>query len=746
MIASAQTIATAAQTKANKEPDTYAEILPSLDVLVNQGAQVLLQAQAVHTAIQQASSQVTGATAKTPTVLLASAVDSVQEAQGTASQTSAQVVSWESTAEALAIEFPTLAVDLGLAAINTSIAKAQGPAEVAAGQVDAAVTAANWWQAAANEDDLRSDAGVLSTGQQVLQDLQQAIDRGQELEAQSLSDDSVIRLDTELAQLVAAQGALTKVLNDVRQGNELTKDPLSPHLSKLSAQVAALMAPSAVATAATAQVTAGNSSGAELLFDWLADNLSAELGLQLVADLLTAVEPLDQAMETATQAMTAAGKATVAAQMALQEARLAILAGLEDQSDSRQVMVVEAANPGVWGNSLQVEIVRAPKSEFDVTVREMGLRNGRLVTLAHESYHGLTLADATAANYAPAVVNHTSKLIELEYQGLHVPGTRPQAPEDFQDLEGGRDGGPPGASDLYPVTASDGGGLTGAVEKMKPSLFNILCLPVVATYSSGAMATAIDDSIALAAKNRAFFIADIPANVNTVSAMENWMNLFGNDANYSAAVYYPRLLVPDPLSNYRNRNVGPSGTLAGIYAGNDQNFGVWKAPAGIQAVIENAELASLVTDEDDGKLNPLGVNALRNFKTYGNVVWGARTLAGADLLGSEWKYINVRRLADFIEDSLHQSLKWAVFQDNDERLWAQISTEVGSFMSGLFAAGAFQGTSASQAFLVKCDKSTTTATDIDKGIVNVLVGFAPVKPAEFVIVQIQQLAGQSQAS
>jgi phage tail sheath protein FI len=170
---------------------------------------------------------------------------------------------------------------------------------------------------------------------------------------------------------------------------------------------------------------------------------------------------------------------------------------------------------------------------------------------------------------------------------------------------------------------------------------------------------------------------------------------------------------------------------------------VWKAPAGIDAVLRGAQgLSYRLTDPENGTLNPLGVNCLRNFPVYGNVVWGARTLKGDDRLASEWKYIPVRRLALFIEESLYRGTQWVVFEPNDEPLWSQIRLNLGAFMNNLFRQGAFQGTTPRDAYFVKCDKETTTQNDINLGIVNIIVGFAPLKPAEFVIIKIQQIAGQ----
>jgi phage tail sheath protein FI len=143
-------------------------------------------------------------------------------------------------------------------------------------------------------------------------------------------------------------------------------------------------------------------------------------------------------------------------------------------------------------------------------------------------------------------------------------------------------------------------------------------------------------------------------------------------------------------------------------------------------------------------LNPLAVNCLRTFPASGTVVWGARTLQGNDQLASEWKYIPVRRTALYIEESLYRGLQWVVFEPNDEPLWAQIRLNVGAFMHNLFVKGAFQGQTPRDAYFVKCDKETTTQNDIDLGIVNIVVGFAPLKPAEFVIISLQQIAGQIQ--
>ena len=169
---------------------------------------------------------------------------------------------------------------------------------------------------------------------------------------------------------------------------------------------------------------------------------------------------------------------------------------------------------------------------------------------------------------------------------------------------------------------------------------------------------------------------------------------------------------------------------------------VWKAPAGTEASLTGVlGVKTVLTNDENGVLNPKAVNCIRNLPVYGTVVWGARTLQGNDERGSEWKYIPVRRTALFLEESLYRALKWVVFEPNDEPLWAQIRLNIAAFLQGLFRQGAFQGRTPREAYFVKCDRETTTQADINLGIVNIIVGFAPLKPAEFVVIKLQQIAG-----
>jgi phage tail sheath protein FI len=174
----------------------------------------------------------------------------------------------------------------------------------------------------------------------------------------------------------------------------------------------------------------------------------------------------------------------------------------------------------------------------------------------------------------------------------------------------------------------------------------------------------------------------------------------------------------------------------------DTARGVWKAPAGTEADVRGITgLERKFSDGENGLLNPKAVNTIRIFPT-GVVSWGARTMDGDDGNPSDYKYVSIRRLALYLEESLYRGLRWVVFQPNDEPLWAQIRLNVGAFMHGLFVQGAFQGQKSTDAYFVRCDAETTTQDDRNKGIVNVWVGFAPLKPAEFVVLYLQQMAGE----
>ncbi|QHQ36682.1 phage tail sheath C-terminal domain-containing protein [Algicella marina] len=285
---------------------------------------------------------------------------------------------------------------------------------------------------------------------------------------------------------------------------------------------------------------------------------------------------------------------------------------------------------------------------------------------------------------------------------------------------------------------------TGIFALEDASIFNILCLP--GTPATGPNTGALAAAMAYAEERRAMMIVDIDPNVDTLDDARSWItDDAGPFSGTNTAAYFPRILLGDPLQQNRLRSFPNSGLIAGLWARTDNQRGIWKAPAGIEAGLRGVrELDYTLSDPENGVLNPLGLNCLRTFPVYGTVAWGGRTLFGADARASEWKYIPVRRTALYIEESLYRGTQFAVFEPNDEPLWSQIRLSVGSFMNNLFRQGAFQGASPQEAYFVRCDSSTTTQADIDLGIVNILVGFAPLKPAEFVIISLQQIAGQGQ--
>lgn len=288
----------------------------------------------------------------------------------------------------------------------------------------------------------------------------------------------------------------------------------------------------------------------------------------------------------------------------------------------------------------------------------------------------------------------------------------------------------------------------------KADLFNILCIPPYLDQG-GEPNQDVDVALVSAAaayceKRRAMLLVDPRSGwTDKTITLDKFLDPDADNVgtrSKNAALFFPRLVQPNPLRGNQLEVFAPCGAVAGVFARTDSQRGVWKAPAGLDAALVGVpQLSVQLTDGENGELNPHGINCLRFRPGAGRVVWGARTLQGDDILASEWKYIPVRRMALFLEESLYRGTQWVVFEPNDEPLWAQIRLNVGAFLHNLFRQGAFQGKTPQEAYFVKCDKTTTTQNDIDLGIVNIAVGFAPLKPAEFVIIKIQQLAGQTSA-
>jgi phage tail sheath protein FI len=339
-------------------------------------------------------------------------------------------------------------------------------------------------------------------------------------------------------------------------------------------------------------------------------------------------------------------------------------------------------------------------------------------------------------NYVGSVTTGTARNIPVYITGSSSASARyysvgSSGTAGFQTAgDAGNDGAGPQASDYddaYPIIDSE------------VDLFNLMILPPDRD-DPDLVAQLWGNASVFCEKRRAFLLMDAPSSWSSAQAASSGIASArtGLVKDYSA-LYFPRLVVNE---NGREVRIGSSGAIAGLMARIDSSRGVWKAPAGTEADLRGVVgLEQEFSDSENGILNPRAINTLRVFPN-GLVSWGARTMDGDDDFASEWKYVPVRRLALMMEESLYRGLKWVVFEPNDEPLWAQIRLNVGSFMHNLFRQGAFQGQKPRDAYFVKCDSETTTQNDINLGIVNIWVGFAPLKPAEFVVLYLQQIAGQ----
>ncbi len=440
--------------------------------------------------------------------------------------------------------------------------------------------------------------------------------------------------------------------------------------------------------------------------------------------------------------------------------------------ETNKNLELEAASPGKWGSDLKVFI---DSEEIDDAVAERyGLESGDLFNLTiiegrvdrpdrRERLNNVSVADSSRR--LDRVLEEESQLVKV----LLDPITKePEFPKDDQgsllvpipnkevdeegnpkpyepsDEEQGDDSAPL-VRDNYTGSEKD---KTGLYALEKADLFNLLCIPPDTRGKDAETEKEVySKAMEYCAQKRAFLIVDAPAawgKVKELAAAKakkglGDLGLRGTDAR-NAAIYFPRVIQSDPLREGQLDTFVPCGIIAGIMARTDVQRGVWKAPAGIDATLSGIEgLQVKLTDAENGLLNPIGINCLRNFRAYGNVVWGSRTLRGADQLADEYKYVPVRRFVLFLEESLYRGTQWVVFEPNDEPLWSQIRLNIGVFMNDLFRQGAFEGKSPQEAYFVKCDSETTTPSDVNRGIVNIVVGFAPLKPAEFVIIKIQQI-------
>ena len=403
-----------------------------------------------------------------------------------------------------------------------------------------------------------------------------------------------------------------------------------------------------------------------------------------------------------------------------------------------------ASSEGTWGRNLVLTIDHDTKDPtdadlFNLTIfddpaskRDAEARGG---SGARERFLNVSV-DSASPRFVETILEEQSELLRAQAVGANAP---PVAAAVSSAATAGHDG----VAITAPVIEGAPASKIGIHALLKADLFNLLCIPPLVPGSPG---TDVPMSTWTAAatfceNHRAFLIVDAPAGWTLATAQSN-ITAFSAVARKNAALYFPRLQIPDPLQEGNLDEFSPCGAVAGLMSRTDGARGVWKAPAGIESNLRGVSALTInLTDNENGLLNPLGINCLRSFPGIGSVCWGARTLEGQDILASEWKYVPIRRLALFFEESLYRGTKWVVFEPNDEPLWAKIRLNVGAFMTSLFRQGAFQGSTPDKAFYVKCDAETTTQDDRNKGIVNIEVGFAPLKPAEFVVIKIQQMAG-----
>jgi phage tail sheath protein FI len=414
-------------------------------------------------------------------------------------------------------------------------------------------------------------------------------------------------------------------------------------------------------------------------------------------------------------------------------------------------LTITANSPGSWAEGLDVSLRPcADTTRCDFVVRAIPTLPQVLETISDLAVVG------SDGKPVPAAVLAEQISVASQYVTA-APSSQSSPVKNEARLTGGQD---VAWTDVTLAAQIETQLVDGALlDRIRPQLFNLLCIPDAAWLLSQSAQRIYGAAQTFCAARGALLIVDPPtpseagdppsvlgiapgARSAVVDSGRELITEYGSflgPDKTAAAIYYPWVQIADPLTQ-QPRLVPPSGAVAGVYARSDIVRGVWKAPAGAEASLENVSgLADLALDDAmNGNLNALGINCLRTFPVYGTVVWGSRTLAGGDLAQSAFRYVSVRRLTDFIEQSLQQSLRWAAFEPNAPALWASLSLEAKEFMSGLYAAGAFAGAGAAEAYQVQCDASPA---DIQNGVVNLSVAFAPVQPAQFVVLDLQIAAG-----
>ncbi|MCB1956648.1 MAG: phage tail sheath subtilisin-like domain-containing protein [Rhodocyclaceae bacterium] len=416
--------------------------------------------------------------------------------------------------------------------------------------------------------------------------------------------------------------------------------------------------------------------------------------------------------------------------------------------DSAGASLLAIDGAGTAAHGQRVRFTADTSGSLATFTVEVGSRNGSAFT-ATETFTGLVPETADPNTDLVVQVNTNSTLVALTLPGggeaalrsaLEAAGTLElelRAATTVVTLGGGTNGSAPALPDYQSVLTA----------LLKVRDINMLLLPGV-FWGTAANQAILDAAIAHCEtiRNRMVLVDTAPGDELTD---EGDVNALGLPTSTYAVTYYPWPRITNPFHNPdsnpaapRTLLVSPGAAVAGLWAKTDNRRGVWKAPAGIEfPLLGTAALEFVVEDPEQDYLNPAGVNALRRMPGFGPVVWGTRTRSTR--ANPEWRYVPIRRTAMFIEESVFNGIQWAVFEPNDHRLWSSLRTNIESFMNGLFRVGAFQGEKTNDAYFVRCGLGQTmTQGDIDRGQVIVLVGFAPLKPAEFVIVRIQQKVAQ----
>jgi phage tail sheath protein FI len=403
----------------------------------------------------------------------------------------------------------------------------------------------------------------------------------------------------------------------------------------------------------------------------------------------------------------------------------------ESGGNPGKAFAIEAIGPGTWGNSIGVKIEAASLSKrnpnlFKLTVMYWKTDPPDLRAIPidpqPEVYDNLS-CEPSSSDFYEKRINNVSALIEISQKN----GGISTLSDDCQYLTGGSDGDQIGLSDYQGQGDAHPGERTGLAAFTEVDEISMVCVPNESDC----------DGLTLKIVNHCeqmkdrFAILQASQSAEPISELEPPI-----DSKY-AAFYYPWINVMDPLSGTK-KLIPPGGHIAGIYARSDIERGVHKAPAN-EIVRGAVELQFPLTSGEQDILNPRGVNCLRKFRGRGIRVWGARTTSSDSL----WKYVNVRRLFLYIEESIEEGTQWVVFEPNNEKLWARVRQSITAFLTTLWRAGWLMGTKAEEAFFVKCDRSTMTQDDIDNGRLICVIGIAPVKPAEFVIFRIAQWPGGS---